>query len=169
MMKLTSATIHKMVKKLQDEKEYILNQEEKTETYMSTEGYKDIIPDYSYNEAREKVDVIDSKIVKLKHAINVMNCTTRLPESDLTLDAALVTMAQLEKKKAKLDSMRKRIAKERYVERTYGASSNLVQYQCINYDLDKVEKDYQEVFDRILEIQCGIDFINQTTEIEIDI
>jgi len=168
-MKLTSATIHKTIKKLQDEKAHILSQEEKSEVYMSTVGYEDTIPDYNYSVVREKVDVIDLKIAKLKHAINVMNCTTTLPESDLTLDAALITMAQLEKKKAKLDTMRKRIPKERYVDHGYGTSSNLVQYQCINYDLEQVEADYQKVFDEILKIQCGIDFINQTTEIEVDI
>ena len=168
MMKLTSATIHKMIKKLQDEKEHILSQEKKSETYISTDGYEDVIPDYWYSKVRKQVDEIDLKIVKLKHSINVMNCTTYLPESDLTLDAALVTMAQLEKKRTKLDSMRKRIEKDRYKE-SYGESSNLVQYVCVDYDLDKVEKDYQDVFDKILQIQSGIDFVNQTTEIEVDI
>ena len=167
-MKLTSATIHKMVKKLQDEKEYILNQEEKTEIYMSTEGYKDIIPDYSYSEVREKVDVIDLKIVKLKHAINLFNTTTVIPEYNITIDEMLVLIPQLSAKKQKLSEMALRLPKARE-EQGYGRASNIIDYRYANYDIDEVNKDLLAVTDELSSAQLALDLINHSVTFEVEL
>ena len=55
--------------------------------------------------------------------------------------------------------MRKRLPKTRV---SNYRNSNVIEYQYVNYDLEKVQKDYSEVCERITEIQVALDLANQT-------
>ncbi|MBR3227127.1 MAG: hypothetical protein IKF68_01130, partial [Erysipelotrichaceae bacterium] len=78
-MKYTSASANKLVKLLEDKKAYLLQQERNDSTYVLADDEKEEIPAYEFRETNEKIDEIDSKIRKLKHALNVFNSTTVLP------------------------------------------------------------------------------------------
>lgn len=166
---MTSAEANKMLRRLEDDKKYILDMEERSNTYIVTEGVKDVtIPEYDYEQCAKDIDDIDSKVRIIKHALNQFNCKTKLPESDITIDQALVMMAQLSNKRNKLDAMRKRLPRARK-HGQFGVTSNIVEYECINYDLDKVKTDYESVVDQIAELQMGIDYCNQTKKFSVNI
>ena len=74
--------------------------------------------------------------MKIKHAVNCSNVSTSLTLSSgrvLTVDQALVVMAQLSQRKQQLDILRKRQPKARNNDH-YGRSG-ATEYTCINYDL----------------------------------
>ncbi len=163
---VTSAGANKMLRELEDEKQYLLSMEESSSTYIETEGVEPVIPEYDYMEAERSIEAIDEKVVRIKHAINVFNCTTTIPGSDMTIDQALVRMAQLNRRKNVLDSMRKKNPKSRV--RNQFNPSKFVEYTCLNYDLDDVKEQYEIASAKIIELQMKIDRCNQTLEFEIE-
>ena len=74
-MKLTSANANKLVRKLNEQKEYLIDKERDSYTYVCANGETPVIPDYDYKEVAAKISDIDAKIVKIKHAINKVNVT----------------------------------------------------------------------------------------------
>lgn len=165
---VTSAVANKLLRQLQDDKSYLLDLENNSSTYIKVSGHEEERPNYDYKQMRKELADIDEKISNIKHAINVFNCTTKLPDLNITVDMGLVMMAQLNKEKDRLDIMRKRLPITRRQNR-YGDSSNLVEYTCTNYDIEQVKEDYNAVCERIRKIQIGIDYINQTEKFEIEI
>lgn len=164
---MTSAGANKKIKKLQDEKEYLLRIEKESSTYIETDGYPVHPPEYDYKATQEKIREIDRMICNIKHAINKFNSETGLPDLGITLDQGLVRLSQLNKEKDRLDEMRKRLPKSRHKD-VYGGGSHLVEYVCINYSIDDVNNDYDKISDEIIAIQMAIDVVNQTKYIEIE-
>jgi hypothetical protein len=164
---ITSAGANKLIKALEDEKNYLISIEQSSNTYIGIEGQKDDIPKYNYEEVSKDLEEIDNKVRKVKHAINVFNTTTFLPNSDITIDVALVKMAQLNIRKNTLDRMRKRLPKERNP--NFMMHSNyVVEYVYVNYDLEKVNQDYKHICEQITELQLALDICNQTMSFEIE-
>lgn len=62
--------------------------------------------------------------------------------------------------------MRRCLEKERIT--NYG-HSNLVEYNCINYDLSEIQTDYQIINQQITDIQLMLDLTNQTKTFDLDI
>ena len=165
-MQITSAGANKLLRKLEDDKHYILSKEASSCTYVMTEGAEALIPPYDYRKTAEELEVIEVKVRKIKHALNVFNSTTILEGLDITIDEALVKMAQLNQRKATLDVMRCRLEKERIA--NFGRS-NVVEYTCINYDLKEIQADYQAISQQIMDIQLALDFTNQTKLFELEV
>lgn len=161
MKKVTSAGANKMLKALEDEKSYLLSMEEDASVYVLAEGEQAEALAYNYEETQSKIEEIDKKVRIIKHALNCFNTTTVLEEVGITIDEALVEMAQLNRKKEKLDEMRKRLPKARKNEGFY-RNGNLIEYEYVNYDIQKVQDDYKMVCDRITDIQIALDLCNQT-------
>lgn len=166
MNQVTSAAANKMIRKLEDDKAFLINRMIESSTYIEAEGSDPIIPDFNYEKTLLDVSIIDAKIMKIRHAVNKFNTETIIPEIGLTIDQALVKMAQLNVIKNHLDTMRRRLPKSRY--NAYG-STNIIQYQCVNYDIEQVKMDYDRISDQIIEIQMGLDTCNQTMMLELDI
>lgn len=164
---MTSAGANKKIKKLQEEKEYLLKIEKESSTYIVTDGHNIDPPEYDYKKTQEKIREIDYKICKIKHAINNFNTETELPDLNITLDQGLIRLSQLNKEKDRFDEMRKRLPKSRRQD-MYGSSSHLVEYVYINYSIDDVNNDYDKISDEIIAIQMAIDVVNQTKYIEIE-
>ena len=158
-MKITSAGANKLLRKLEDDKRYILSQEASACTYVMTEGAESVIPVYDYRKTAQALEEVDAKVRKIKHGLNIFNSTTVLDEINITIDEALVKMAQLNQRKATLDVMRCRLEKERIA--NFGRS-NVVEYTCINYDLAEIQAEYQAVSQQIMDIQLALDLANQT-------
>ena len=156
--KLTSAAANKLIKKLEDQKDYLLSLEENNSTYIMTEGESAVIPEYDYQKTAEEISNLDERIRQLKHAVNQFNCTTVLPEIGKTIDEVLVEMAQLNRRKFTLDMMRKKPEKER-----------LVGSHARNYDQKQVCSDYDKITERIMELQMALDICNQTQVFEVQL
>lgn len=165
-MQITSAGANKMLRMLEDDKQFLLAQEASAANYIVSEGVEPVIPDYNYRKTAKMLVEIEAQIRTIKHALNVFNTTTMLEGMQITIDEALVKMAQLNQRKATLDAMRRRLDKERI--NNFG-HSNMVEYSCINYDLTEVQDDYQNIAQQIMDLQLALDLTNQTRTFELEL
>lgn len=167
MKTLTSAGANKLIKALEDQKNYLLSLEASSSTYIMAEGEKAEPPVYDYSDTSEKLNQINNQIRKIKHAINIFNSSTYLEPLGITIDEALIKMAQLNQRKQTLDTMRKRLPKERQA--VPFTRTNIIEYQYANYDIEKVAADYNKLCEEITEIQLALDTCNQTKTFNLDI
>ena len=96
-MEMTSAYANKLLRQLNEEKEFLLNQEENSCTYVYAADEEPLIPQYSYPQTEAQLRALDAKIVKIKHAVNCSNVSTSLTLSSgrvLTVQAATGHSAQ---------------------------------------------------------------------------
>ena len=171
MANMTSAYANKVLRRLNDDKEFYLNKEKDGQVYVAAIDEEPVIPDYDYSDVSEKIAEIDAKIMKIKHAINVVyvNSTINVGGVNMTIDSVLVRMAQLNKRKSILDTMRKRQEKSRVNEGLFASRKNITEYQYINYDLETVNKEYDRIDSEIAEMQIALDKFNQTFEFDLEI
>lgn len=141
-MKLSSAEGAKLLKKLKSEFDALKSKESISSTFLASVGEnpESVRPKYDYKEVKADLDGLALKIRKLKHAINLFNTTTVIPEYNITIDEMLVLIPQLSAKKQKLSEMALRLPKARE-EQGYGRASNIIDYRYANYDIDEVNKD----------------------------
>ena len=171
MKKVTSAYANKLLKQLNEEKSYWLQLESECCTYVVANGEEAVIPGYDYQTVAKTIEGLDRKIATIKHAINCYNVTTFLTLEDgqsMTIDQALVVLAQLNRRKQQLDYMRKLQPKQRK-ENSYMRSNNLIEYMYVNYDLNLVKQEFEHISEEIMEIQMKLDQLNQTIEFGIEI
>lgn len=169
-MKMTSASAQKIIRKLKDEKDFLESMEEKSYLFSCIEGEEKLIPEYDYKETSEKIKEIDEQVIKIKHAVNVVNSTREIEVNGkkYTVDAILVRMAQLNSRLYMLDIMRSKQPKTRLGTRYYNGNNQQPEYQYINYDLAEVKKDYETINNEIATMQLELDKFNQTYEFEVD-
>lgn len=165
MKQITPAAANKMVRKLEDEKSYLISMMNEMSTYIEAEGVEPVIPEFNYENTISEIMAIDEKIAKIKHCINVFNTSTTIPEIGITVDQALVKMAQLNHLKNYIDRMRKRQKKCRY----NTLAGTIIQYECVNYDIEKTKADYEKISNEIIDIQMSLDKCNQTIMFDLDI
>ena len=166
-MKYTSASANKLIRILEDRKSYLLGQESNDSTYILAEDEKEEIPAYDFSDTNRQVDELDEKIRTLRHALNVFNTTTILPIG-ISIDQALVEMAQLNQKLPRLDMMRKAKNKRRLSGMNAGRR-DVAEYEYLNYDPKIVEEIYDRDLRRVQSIQLSLDKVNQNVEFEVDI
>ena len=167
---MTSAYANKMLKKLNEDKEFWLNKENDGFMYVAAVNEEPVVPDYDFEEVTGHIDEIDREIVRIKHAVNLANVTNTIKfgDEELTVDAVLVRMAQLNRRKSMLDMMRKQQPKTRVSSGYVTASRNPApEYRYINYDLESVRKEYERIDMEITEMQIALDKYNQTVEFEV--
>ncbi len=169
-MKMTSAYANKLIKKLNEDKDFWCNKERNSCTYTAAVDEEPVIPEYDYEEVSGNIADIDEKIVKIKHAINVSNSTSVIAIGDkqMTIDEILVRMAQLGRRKAFLDVLRKREPKTRVNSGIYSSRKTAPEYEYINYDLELVKSEYDRIDADIAAMQMALDKHNQTFEFEVD-
>ncbi|MBR0147716.1 MAG: hypothetical protein IJM23_00810 [Lachnospiraceae bacterium] len=170
MMKMTSAHANKMLRKLNEDKEFWRSKEKEGCFYTASLNEDPVIPEYDYSEVAKNISEIDAKILKIKHAINVSNCTNMIQVGDaqMTVDMILVKMAQLNRRKSILDGMRKKQPKTR-VGVAYYSSRSTPEYEYINYDINIVKGEYEQIDAQISVMQIALDKYNQTVEFEVEI
>lgn len=171
MMKMTSAYANKVLRKLDDDKNYWRNKEQEGSFYVAALDEEPVIPEYNYSEVMAIIEEIDEKIVKIKHAVNLANLNNCLTVGDktMTVDQILVRMTQLNRRKITLDNMRKQQPKVRIGSVGYSVRKTAPEYRYINYDLETVKADYERIDKEIAEMQIALDKYNQTFEFEVDI
>ncbi|MBO4414702.1 MAG: hypothetical protein J5824_01830 [Lachnospiraceae bacterium] len=170
MTKMTSAYANKVLKMLNDEKNFVIANEASGMTYVATSGEEPVIPDYDYASTAQKLAEIDEKIIRIKHAINHANTTNTIQvgEDSLTIDMVLVKMAQMNTRLATLDRMRKQQSKSR-VDAYYSSNSVAPEYKFTNYDIELVKKDYDRINQYVAQMQLALDKYNQTVEFDVDV
>ena len=68
MKKITSAYANKWLKSLEEDKEYWINKEEASSTYVAAINEEPVIPEYDYAEVAATIAEIDEKIAVIKSA-----------------------------------------------------------------------------------------------------
>ena len=96
----TSASASKFIKSLENEKELLLSREAENCTYVRAQGETEEPPEYDYAATRAAVDQIDEKVRRIRHAQHAFNATTEVPGEGMTVDEALVALAQMNAKPA---------------------------------------------------------------------
>ena len=171
MTKMTSAYANKVLNKLTNDKEFWLQKENDGKLYRATIDEEPVIPDYDYEKVQAEIARIDMQIMKIKHSINVANSTNKIPvgDSEMTVDMILIRMPQLNRRLAILDSMRKHQPKTRITDVFYTTKSKpSPEYEYINYELEKVQADYDTISSQIALMQLALDKYNQTVEFDVD-
>ncbi len=165
-MLYTSAEAAKLLRRLNDEKGTLENMESQSSTFLASAGedIESVRPDYNYFETRDKIDELESKIRKVKHALNIFNVSTQVEGFDMTIDQLLIYIPQLSNLRTKLFTMQNRLKKQR--ENNY---AGVIDYRYINYDLEAVKNDYAKISDELARAQTALDVLNNSAKLEIDI
>ena len=171
MQTMTSAYANKMLRSLEEDKAFWANKEATACTYVAAINEEPVVPEYDYAEVAAIIAEIDEKIAIIKHALNVTNATARVQvgDAEMSIDTILIKMAQLNKRKAVLDVMRKQLPKARVEQHAYMSRNAVPEYKFINYDLELIKKEYEIVSVKIMEMQMALDKYNQTVQFEVDI
>lgn len=171
MAKMTSAYANKVLRKLQEDKDFWLNKEREGQMYIAALDEEPVIPDYDYETVAANITEIDEKIVRIKHAVNIMNAVNEVSVNDksMSIDMILVRMAQLNKRKGILDRMRKQEPRTRINSGMFTTRKTAPEYQYINYDLDLIKKEYEMIDAEIAAMQIALDKFNQTFEFEFEV
>ncbi|MCR5736838.1 MAG: hypothetical protein K6G64_04220 [Eubacterium sp.] len=166
-MKYTSAEAAKLVAKLQQEHMNVLSLEKQSRTFLASVGedVESVRPEYNYEKTKIHLLTLERKIRKVKHAINVFNAKTVIPEFDMTIDEMLVYIPQLTKKKDKLKEMANALPKTRSDEYPM---SNIIDYRYANYDLKKARNDLEAITEELSKAQLALDSVNHTITFEIE-
>lgn len=171
MQKMTSAYANKLLKSLEEDKAFWTNKEDSSSTYVAAINEEPVIPEYDYAEVAATITELDDKICIIKHALNVTNANASVivGDSEMSVDTILVKMAQLNKRKAVLDKMRKQLPKAREEQDSYMSRNTVPEYRYINYDLALIKQEYERISRTIMEMQMALDMYNQTVQFEVDI
>ena len=165
-MQMCSDSARKLLKKIDADRAVLLAEERENSTYGYYNGEEPVIPAYSFADTTAKLAELDEKTVKIRHAINLFNATTVIDEeTGMTIDAALIRLPILNRRKQALASMRSTPAKRR-VSSMRGSVS---EYSVRNYDVAEVEAEYEAVSAEIEKLQRGVDTKNITVMFDVDI
>lgn len=161
-MLFTGSSAMKHIKYLEEEKTMLLQKERNNSTTVEVDGKVREVECYNFQATRESIRELDAKICKLRHALNVFNTHTEIEEG-LTIDTALIKLAQLNNELSIVRDMKSK-AKESVEERY----SNMY-IRRVNYDLREVENYYQDLVKEIHQLQIKLDTANLTNTFEVDI
>ena len=167
-MKYTSAEAGKLLKKLGEEQCSMLLREDNGKEFLAAVGeeLESVRPDYDFATTQAALAGVETKIRKLKHALNVFNSTTVIPEFGITIDEMLVYIPQLTAKKNKLARMKDKLPKVREQTRV---NSSILDYRYLNYDVKEVTAAYEQVCDTLAKAQNALDAVNMNQTLEIDL
>lgn len=170
MITLTSDGANKLLKKLETEKQMVLNSIDDLSVYIAavTERPEELKPKFDFNESMQRLEDLNDKILRLRHARNMFNLATKL-KNGMTVDQALIKLAMLNKYVEKIKNISTRQEKSRVRASGFSSRSTEIEYQYVNYSLDDAKRKYEEIVDEIMSIQEELNLINTTLVFDVDI
>ena len=170
-MQYTSCQAGKILRKLNDDYAALLKKEEMSKEFLVALGETPdgIRPEYDFAATQRDLECLENKIRIVKHALNVFNSQTVLPEFGITIDEMLVLIPQLSKRKQKLAAMKGKLPKMREQNAAYGRLSSVVEYRYLNYEITAVEEAYEETAALLAKAQMALDAVNNSKTLEINL
>lgn len=164
MKKVTPQEANKLIININTEIETLKKIESRSSTFIAatTENIIDARPDYNFWDVRNKITALQEKVRKIKHALNVFNTQTELPDTHLTIDQALVFMPQLIQNIYELQDMKSRLPKERK-----SVTGNIIDYKYANYKIKDAESEYNTSIEMLTKIQNALNLVNSTVKFDI--
>jgi hypothetical protein len=126
--------------------------------------YPTFIGGFNYDVIFKEIADIDDKVRYLKHKINESNCVTMLAKFNITIDTALVMLAQLNNKKEILSRL---VNYDKLSRKT--TYNGVIEYSETAYEIERAKKDYEDIQKMIFDLQMDLDRTNLNTFIEVDI
>ena len=169
-MLYTSAEANKLLREKNDYLKKLQGKEHQTSSFTVAlgEDLESVRPEYSYSEMQAEMEKVMGEIRKIKHAINVFNSVTVIPEFGMTIDEMLVYIPQLNAQKGRLESLSSMLPKQRKEDYSYrSGNTNFVEYVYANYDISLAEKDYKKVSRELSKAQTALDVVNSSVKFEI--
>ncbi len=171
-MQYTSSQAGKILRKLNDDHAALLKKEEMSKDFLVSfgENADSVRPEYDFLSTQKELEELERKIRIVKHALNMFNSQTLIPEFGITIDEMLVLIPQLSKRKQKLSAMKGKLPKMR--EQGVGGFSRVsavVEYRYLNYEVAKVESEYEKVVELLAKAQMSLDMVNNSQVLEIDL
>ena len=166
-MKITPDGAQKMIHSLETQRRQLVEKKNELSTFIvavSEGNPEDLRPEFNFTDTVNEIKMIDEKIMKIKHARNVFNTTTYLPDEQMTIDEALIMMAVLNnnyKYYTKLGNAQKK-------RRNMSSYANEIEYIYTNYDIGEAKNCGKSMYDKMLEIQSKLNLVNTTYTFEID-
>lgn len=169
-MKYTSAEAAKLLKKLNEQYTALLSKETRSRQFFAAlgEDIESVRPEYNFKEIQQQLEEIKRQIRIVKHAINVFNCTHKVPGFDMTVDEMLVYIPQLTSDKNRLYMMKEAMPKVRTHVSGAGKSNVVIDYMYANYDIKEAEDEYHRVSELLAKAQLALDTLNNTENMEIE-
>lgn len=155
---------------LADEKRRLLDIERENFVCFADEHGKleDDGSEYNYARTRSKVAELDRKTAILRHALHDFNGQAILPGSGITIDEASIQLSLMGKEKQRLAALRN-VPRKRRVETGFILQGPRYEYECANFDPDKVERDYLNLCASMRDLQLEIGVANNTLTFTVDI
>lgn len=165
-MLVTSDNVKAILAKLVNEKEELLSNIRNNSVFIAavTENIDEVRPEFDLTETLKKINEIDLKVVKLRHARNIFNSQSVIEGTGFTIDEALVRVAELTNLSQNVYSLARKLQKERMSI----SSSKDIEYRYANYDVDLAKKYYQEIEDEKRQLLTRLDYHNATVTFEIE-
>lgn len=155
---MTLMTINEMGKRIGDlktERERLIEKDKKLRVFRASE-FEDIEklrPDYDYAGFQSELDRVEAEIRKLTaKAISILTTQKVNEFHDMTVLDLLLYLNDLKEKEERLYEMTTHLEKERH------ASSLLLEYEYINYDIGKVEEDLRKTREELEKVRTFFDF-----------
>lgn len=166
-MKITSAEAAKLLRQLNEEYSAICMTERNSKEFNAAVGedIEELRPEYDYADTQARLEEIDGKIRRLKHAINVFNTVTEVPGFGMTIDQVLVYIPQLSRRRSKLYQMMGVLPKRR----SPASFNNIIDYTYANYDVAEAKADFEQVSDTLAKLQTALDLVNSTETMEVEL
>lgn len=167
---VTSAEASKMLKKIFEEKNILLDNERKSCVFNASlgEDIESVRPVYDYEKTQKNLEALNEKIRILKHALNRFNSTQIVGDTGMTIDQVLIYIPQLTTMCDRLYEMQRRLPKERTSVGGIG-SNTVIDYRYANYSVEKAKEDYLKTSDELRRIQTALDLVNTTVPMEFDL
>lgn len=164
-MTITPDGAQKLIHSLEEERKQLVDKMKGLVTFVvavSEGNPEELRPEFHFAGTVDEIKGIDEKMRKIKHARNIFNTTTYLPDEDITLDEALILMSMLNNNYKYYIELGNKQPKTRTP--TY---RNEIEYTYTNYDIKEAKQLGRDMYERMLEIQSKLNRVNSTYYFEI--
>lgn len=155
---------NKIVKRLQSKHDELYSHERSVMQYSYYTTETPIVPDYDFEATQSKMDEINNMIMLIKHDIRAANMKGTLKNNpEKTIDEAILSLAFLNKKKSKLQSMANMSPEQSF---TRGGAQGSEIHKA-NFDIAEAKKAYNQICNLIMSIQDELNTFNILTQIKV--